>query len=259
MRRLDQAGNQPRGGRPTVSVGIADRLITAIAVGAYSPGELLPPERELAAMLGVSRVTIREALQQVTKLGLIESRRGRGGGTFVTCLSWEGIASETAQRTLEVELPRLRDLFDYRCLIEATVARAATERRSAEDVAQLQSALEEFRRADGMAEARRLDRHLHALVCEAAKNPFFTQLSARLTADVTLGLGSEPYQEEFFERALAEHEELIGHVVRGETEAAGRAAQSHFAMTLEAMHAGLRRASEIGSRRTATAPAPRST
>lgn len=244
MKRLERPATQSHGNRPTMSGGIADRIVTAIAVGEYSPAERLPPERELAVMLGVSRVTIREALQQVTELGLIESRRGRGGGTFVTCLSWEDVASDTARRTLEVELPRLRDLFDYRCLIEGAVARAATERRSAEDVAQLRAALEEFRRAEGMAEARRLDRRLHGLVCEAAKNPLFTQLSARLTAEVTLGLGSEPYQEEFFERALAEHEELIGHVVRGETEAAGRTAQSHFAMTLEAMHAGLRRASK---------------
>ena len=226
-----------------MSGGIADRIITAIAVGAYSPEERLPPERELATMLGVSRVTIREALQQVADLGLIESRRGRGGGTFVTWLSWEDVASDTARRMLEVELPRLHDLFDYRCLIEGTVARAATERRSAEDIAQMHTALEAFRHADGMAQARLLDRHLHGLVGQAAKNPYLTQLSARLTAEVTLGFGSEPYQEQFFERAIAEHEELVGHIVRGESEAAGRAAQSHFAMTLEAMQAGLRRAS----------------
>jgi DNA-binding FadR family transcriptional regulator len=230
-----------------VSRGIADRIITAIAVGAYSPAERLPPERELAVLLGVSRVTVREALQRVSELGLIESRRGRGGGTFVTSLSWEDVAPETARRTLEVELPRLRELFDYRCLVEGTVARAATERRSAEDVARMKTALEEFRRADGMAEARRLDRQLHALVGAAAKNPHLTALSARLTVEVTLGFGSEPYLEEFFERALAEHEELIGHVVRGEAEAAGRAAQSHFAMTLEEMQVGLRRASQRSS------------
>lgn len=231
-------------GRTTVSSGIADRIVTAIAVGAYSPSERLPPERELAAMLGVSRVTIREALQQVSDLGLIESRRGRGGGTFITTLSWEDIAPETARRTLEVELPRLRELFDYRCLIEGAVARAATERRSADDIARMKTGLDDFRRAEGMAEARRLDRRLHGLVGEAAKNQYLTQLSAQLTAEVTLGFGSEPYQEEFFERALAEHEEMIGHIVHGETEAAGRAAQSHFALTLETMHAGLRRASE---------------
>lgn len=243
MRPLDQTP-RPTIGRATVSSGIADRIITAIAVGTYSPSERLPPERELAAMLGVSRVTIREALQQVTDLGLIESRRGRGGGTFITSLSWEDVASETARRTLEIELPRLRELFDYRCLIEGAVARAATERRSADDIARMKTALDEFRQVDGMAEARRLDRHLHGLVCQAAKNEFLTQLSAQLTADVTLGFGSEPYQEEFFERALAEHEELIGYIVHGESEAAGRAAQSHFALTLETMQAGLRRASE---------------
>jgi GntR family transcriptional regulator, transcriptional repressor for pyruvate dehydrogenase complex len=66
-------------------------------VGTYSPGERLPPERELAERLSVSRVTIRQALQQVGELGLVEARRGRGGGTFVTALSWRDVAPEQAR------------------------------------------------------------------------------------------------------------------------------------------------------------------
>src|SRR5215213_6518866 len=76
--------------RATMAGAVAERLITAIAVGTYSPGERLPPERELAERLSVSRVTIRQALQQVGELGLVEARRGRGGGTFVTALSRGG-------------------------------------------------------------------------------------------------------------------------------------------------------------------------
>lgn len=230
--------------KSTMTSSVADRLITAIAVSAYSPGERLPPERELARLLSVSRVTVRQALQQVAELGLVESRRGRGGGTFVTDVSWDETAPETARRTLEVELPRLRDLFDYRCLVEGMIARAAAERRTADDVAQLESTLQEFRRATGMVEARRLDRRLHGLICAAARNRHLTSLSAHLTVTATLGFGAEPYSEEFFAQALAEHEELVGHVVRGEADAAGRDAQAHFSLTLETMQAGLERASE---------------
>ncbi|WP_411283333.1 hypothetical protein [Lapillicoccus sp.] len=65
------------------------------------------------------------------------------------------MAPETARRTLEVELPRLRDLPDYRCKVVGMIARAAAKRRTAEDVSELQSALEEFHNATQMAEARR--------------------------------------------------------------------------------------------------------
>lgn len=226
----------------TKTTSLADRLVTAIAVAAYSPGERLPPERELAQSLGVSRVTLREALRQVADLGLIESRRGRGGGTFVATVSWEDVAPDVARRTLEVEIPRLLDLFDYRCLVEGMIARTAAERRTAADITKIRSAWEDFQHADQMIDARSADRRLHGLICAAAHNRHLTSLSARLTAEATLGFGAEPYDPDFLTLALEQHSELVSHVIAGETDAAGRAAQTHFTLTLETMRAGLRRA-----------------
>src|SRR5690606_37208112 len=91
---------------------LANRIITAIAVGAYSPGQQLPSERQLAASQLVSRVTVRGALEIVKKKGLISSRRGRGGGNFVTEVEVGHIAAETVQRTLEEELPALTSFVD---------------------------------------------------------------------------------------------------------------------------------------------------
>lgn len=227
----------------TKTTSFADRLVTAIAVGEYSPGERLPPERELAVTLGVSRVTVRHGLQQVTELGLIETRRGRGGGSFVATTSWEEVAPEVARRTLEVEIPRLDDLFDYRCMVEGMIARAAAERRTNEDAVALQAALEDFRGVDSMIEARAADHRLHGLVTAAARNPHLRTLSAHLTAAATLGFGAEPYTQEFYVEALEQHTELVGHVVRGEAEEANRCAQAHFTLTLETMKASLRRVS----------------
>ena len=129
----------------TKATSLTDRLITAIAVGDYSPGERLPPERDLAASLGVSRATLRQALQHVTELGLIETRRGRAGGAFVASASWEDVAPEVARRTLEIEIPRLLDLYDYRCMVEGMIARAAAERRTVDDI----TGLEKLSRSSG--------------------------------------------------------------------------------------------------------------
>ena len=229
--------------RATMAGSVASRLVTAIAVGTYSPGEQLPPERELATRLAVSRVTVRQALQQVAELGLVESRRGRGGGTFVTAVSWREVAPEEARRTLEVELPRLRELFDYRCMVEGMIARAAAERRTEEQATELREVLAAFGLAgQDMASARALDRRLHGLVGAAAGNRHLVSLSAHLTAAATLGFGAEPYEPDFFVRALHEHEELVDAVVRGDAERAGRTAQAHFALTAVTMERSLQRA-----------------
>ena len=233
-------------GRPaSVTEDVANRLVTAIAVGAFSPGERLPSERELATRLEVSRVTVRQALQRVGELGLVAARRGRNGGTFVTTQAWEDVAPAEARRTLESELPRLKDLFDYRCLVEGLIARTAAERRTREQRAQLAEALSSFATTgEDMALARAWDRRLHALVCAAAGNPHLTALSAQLTAAATLGFGSEPYEQEFFATALHEHEELVGAVVDGDPERAQRTAQGHFALTYLTMERSLQRAAE---------------
>jgi GntR family transcriptional repressor for pyruvate dehydrogenase complex len=60
-----------------------ERLAQSIRLGVLVDGEQLPPERELAERFGVSRVTLREAIKTLRDVGLVESRRGRGGGTFI--------------------------------------------------------------------------------------------------------------------------------------------------------------------------------
>ncbi|MGL5811398.1 MAG: FadR/GntR family transcriptional regulator, partial [Nocardioides sp.] len=61
-----------------------ERLGTAIRLGVFPPGSSLPTERELADRLGVSRATLREAMAALREAGLVETRRGRTGGTVVT-------------------------------------------------------------------------------------------------------------------------------------------------------------------------------
>lgn len=227
----------------SVTDDVACRLVTAIAVGTFSPGERLPSERELATRLEVSRVTVRQALQRVGELGLVVAKRGRHGGTFVTTQAWEDVAPEEARRTLETELPRLRDLFDYRCLVEGLIARTAAERRTPQQRTELTEALAAFATTGTTMElARAWDRRLHGLICAAAGNPHLTALSAHLTAAATLGFGAEPYEPEFFAQALHEHGELVAAVVEGDAERAQQIAQGHFALTYRTMERSLERA-----------------
>src|SRR5271170_3878911 len=81
---------------------IAERLVTAIALGEFEPGQRLPAERELAATLEVSRTTVREALQRLHAGGYVITRRGRDGGTFIQDVAVTGSgADEAVKRTLD--------------------------------------------------------------------------------------------------------------------------------------------------------------
>lgn len=82
---------------------ITDRLVTAIALGEYLPGTRLPVERELAASLGVGRMTVRAALARLVERGLLETRRGRGGGSYVL-EQWRESSTESVGRTLAMRL-----------------------------------------------------------------------------------------------------------------------------------------------------------
>src|SRR5688572_12680652 len=61
-----------------------EQLATLIRLGVYPRGSTLPPERELATRLAVSRATLREAMAALREAGLVQTTRGRGGGTVVT-------------------------------------------------------------------------------------------------------------------------------------------------------------------------------
>lgn len=219
---------------------IADRLTTAIAVGAFSPGDRLPPERELAELLGVSRVTVREALRLVAELGLLTAVRGRDGGTFVTEASWSDEARAVSQRTLERELPALREFCDYRCLVEGTIARTAAERCTEVDATRLLARLSDFDLAEDLSAARAADQRLHREIAAIARNDRLATLSGELSAEATLGFGSEPYPAAFLERARHEHRALVDAVVGRDPERAYASARAHYALTLDILEAGLR-------------------
>ena len=233
---------QDRGPVVTKAQALAERLTTAIAVGAYSPGDRLPSERDLAHLMGVSRVTVREAIRLVAGLGLLASVRGRDGGTFVTEADWMTIAPDAARRTLETELPALREFCEYRCLVEATIARTAAERCTEADAHRLRERLAQFDSAADSSTARSADHLLHREIAAVARNQRLSVLSVELSREATLGFGSEPYPDEFLSTARREHHELVEAVIERDTTRAFDIARQHYGLTLEILEAGLSKA-----------------
>lgn len=215
---------------PSTGERIAERLATAIAAGEFSVGDRLPSERELAARLEVSRESVRAALKRMAEDGLVEVRRGRGGGAFV-CADWVDASAAAVRRTLLPDWAAFESLFDFRRLVEGLVARTAAERADATDRAHLTELLARFEATSTPAEARRADTELHLAVARATHNDRLVELHRRLLAEVSLGVSAEPYTDEVLEAARPHHRELVAAVLAGDAERAGTIARHHFAIT----------------------------
>ncbi len=210
---------------------VADRLVTAIALGEFVPGQRLPSERELASTLEVSRTTVREAIQRLAALGYVDVKRGRTGGAYVL----DGMgpeANEMIRRTLQPEWANLEGLFDFRQLVEPLIARTAAERIADEHVEAIRDALSGYLDAGDDREASRAaDQAVHAAIATATGNPYLASLSAQIRRQISLGFGAEPYSRAIRARAVKDHTALAEAVIEHRASAAAKIAARHFRLT----------------------------
>jgi len=209
---------------------VVDRLVTAIALGLYVPGQQLPTERDLAAMLAVSRTSIREALRQLTETGYLEVRRGRKGGYFVLA-NWGPTSAEHVRRQIIDNWSDYEHIFDARTLVEPMIARAASVRRSDADIAAMSDALRAYLDASDHDASRRADAALHLAVARATHNPILVEMHVDLRARITLNLGAEPYTDEARRTAIVQHTQLVAAVTDGRGDEAAAIATKHFAIS----------------------------
>lgn len=216
---------------------IADRLVTAIALGVFVPGQRLPSERELASTLGVSRTTVRESISRLAATGYVEVRRGRNGGAIVTAAGGPE-TNEMIRRTLAPGWEQLDQLFDFRTLIEPLIASTAAARCDEAASLRINEALTAYREAGDDREASsRADGALHRAIAEATGNPYLVDLSDRIRHAVSLGFRAEPYSPAIRKRAIVEHAQLAAAVLAGDVARAGTLGSRHFAITEQRLRA----------------------
>lgn len=230
---VDHGTSDPLG-EPIVSrhVGdqVVDRLVTAVALGVYVPGQRLPSERDLAPMLGVSRSTVRDALRTLTDTGYLEVRRGRNGGYFVLA-DWGPSSAEMVRRHLVPNWQHFEALFDARTLLEPLIASTAAARRTPADCEAITLALHAYGDATDREGSRQADERLHRAVAEATHNPVLLGLSSRIRSRVSLNLGAEPYSDQVRHSALEQHKGLARAVVDGDAASAAEVAGRHFTLS----------------------------
>ncbi|MEV0677676.1 GntR family transcriptional regulator [Actinosynnema sp. NPDC050436] len=202
-----------------------ERLMQAVRLGVVPPGERLPPERELATRLGVSRVTLREAIRSLQDAGYVESRRGRYGGTFVND------PLPAARPGRPVEVPELLDALTLRAVLEAGAAECAAGRAlGPAERRNLRARLAECACA-ALDDYRRKDSRLHLAIAEATGSASLTAAIADVRMRVNELLDRIPLLPPNLAHSNDQHDLVVTRILDGDPDGARRAMAEHLAGT----------------------------
>jgi GntR family transcriptional regulator, transcriptional repressor for pyruvate dehydrogenase complex len=161
-----------------VSSQIADQIRSSILAGEFAPGDKLPPERELAEMFGVSRPSVREALNMLASSGLVQSYQG--GGTVVMSLV-ETVAGNPLMELIRFKQERALDVIEVRKGMESWTAYYAAQRALPEDMRRLEEIVEGMRRnLAGLEPSEDLDANFHIVIARATHNIVWLHLMQSL-------------------------------------------------------------------------------
>jgi DNA-binding FadR family transcriptional regulator len=210
------------------------RLLQTIRLGVVAPGEALPPERELAARLGVSRDTVREAIKSLADAGYLLSRRGRYGGTFLAdelpTPAAESGGNEAITRADIDDALRLREILEVGAArMAATRTLAATEREL------LWTRLTDVREADP-SDYRRLDSRLHLAIAEMVGSASLVRLVAENRMYVNRLLDRIPLLSRNIAHSDEQHEGIVIAILAGDPDGAESAMRAHIAGSATLLH-----------------------
>ncbi len=169
--------------KSVVSVEAAQAIKNAIAGGRLQPGDRLPPERELAGILGISRTSLRDALKVLSGMGALRVRRSKG--VFVASADDHDTASRRVAGRLLLQRGPIAELFEIREVLETEAAGWAATRASANDIERMLAihANVRERAASGDLspdEANKRDSELHRLIAKAAGNSVLVRVMDNL-------------------------------------------------------------------------------
>lgn len=217
-------GSEPEG------LGRADQVSyqieTAILMGILAEGDRLPTESALAADLGISPITLRQSLASLRSKGLIETSRGRSGGSVIR-RQIDLSDSELRGKLRETSTEALRDLGDLGAAIASMSARLAAERADPHNVQHLEDLIRRHREADDERARRRLDSRFHVAVSIAAQSSRLTAAELQLQAELMTLWWGQPGPDDSVRVAAEQHSEIVEAIRARDAEAAAAAAERH--------------------------------
>ncbi|MEO3871925.1 FCD domain-containing protein [Nonomuraea sp. B12E4] len=216
-----------------------ERLLQAIKLGVVAPGGKLPPERELAVRLGISRVTLREAIRALSDAGYLDVRRGRYGGAFVTYVPPKPGAGELRQAVAKMGMAEVADALTFRLAVECGAAQVlAASGLSPDQRAVLVGRLSDLDAA-GLEDYRRLDTAFHLSIAELTGSTLLATTCADARSRVGDLLNAIPMLQVNLDHAATQHRAIVEAILAGDPDAARQAVAEHLEGTAALLRAFL--------------------
>jgi DNA-binding FadR family transcriptional regulator len=220
-------GMSPAGGHRMFEA-IAGKILEQIRSGQLETGDRLPPERELAAHIGVGRSAVREALRSLEVAGVVSVRRGTGGGAFVRESGSDGIEASIRSMLILGRLP-LEALLDVRASLLAQCARIGAQRGTADDFVRLDLAIDELEtRVNSSADHLKAigpATEFYRLAARSTHNPLMVLLVdaiANLVAEMLTSLRHRPRKD-----SVTARREMVAAMREGRADDAARVIRLH--------------------------------
>ena len=216
-----------------------ERLLTVIKLGLVAAGERFPPERELAAQLGISRLTLREAIGELHAAGYVESKRGRFGGTFITYTRPAPSVGDLRRLALE-HAAMLTDALTFRFAVETGAADmlaqqldpacsgSCEQRKEQRNV--LMARLADVNGASPI-DYRRLDTLFHLSIAELTGSVLLSAACTDARMRLNDLLNASPVLKPNIVHAAAQHAAIVDAILAGDPDGARSAVAEHLAAT----------------------------
>jgi GntR family transcriptional repressor for pyruvate dehydrogenase complex len=204
-----------------------EQLATAIRLGVYPLGATLPPERELAERMQVSRATLREAMAALRAADLVETRRGRGGGTVVTMKPQTPSARRAARTTPQQRADWLDSLVFRRAVEPEAAYQAASAELGPQARSRLEAAHEAVSRATSRARHRQADSRFHLVLASLTGSPRLVEAVTSVQASLHEMLSAIPVLEANIAHSDVQHDRILRAVLDGHPDRAAATMQEH--------------------------------
>ena len=215
-------------GRANLTREVVNAFTRLIMERAWEPGDAIPTEKELATRFGVGRSTIREALQSLVIMGVLEIRHGEG--TFVREPTSDLLADAFLWGLL-LSPRSVGDFTEFRVCVEANCAAKAARSRSQETVDQLYHLLDKMKSTVGHGDedsVKQYDNRFHIAIAEATGNPIFVNVVTVLQSTVRLWFPITSPLTGTADDTLAEHKAIADAISAQDEEAARVAMRTHL-------------------------------
>ena len=233
--------------RRTLAEEVRDRLVASIRSGELPPGQPIPSERSLCDDFGVARTSVREAIQGLAVVGLIERRGNRAYvAESLPTLGFDGDGNVHASDERKV---RVGQLFEVRRIVEVPMAELAAARATDAERAELNALADSFGRGLGLDQFRELDRRFHTTVARLAANPMLAEVELKVldalftSTDFESLLFAKPNAAavaRIVRESSSAHRAIARAIAAGDVEATGAAARAHLDQVAERMLRQLR-------------------